>query len=306
MRYFDLHCDTLTNCYKQGEGLKNNSQHISFEKSPADVYIQCCACWIQDSLEKEKTWKYFTDCAELLKKQEKENGIKQIITGKDLLDAEKSIGTILTIENCSAFSGKLENIEKAYNYGVKMATLTWNGANDLGSGVRSGESYGLTEFGKKAVKEMERVGITIDISHASEILFWDVVEHTASPVVASHSNAIRLCSNKRNLTDEQFELIKSRGGIVGINFFQKFLNDDFENASMEDIFEHTDYFLSLGGENTVAMGSDFDGCEIPNDMTGIESIAELYEIFAKHNYSEELIDKIFFKNAFDFFKKQIV
>ncbi len=306
MRYFDLHCDTLTNCYKSGEGLKHNTQHISFEKSPAEVYIQCCACWIQDTIKKEDAWKYFSDCAELLKRQEKENGISQIITKEDLIKAETGIGTILTIENCSAFAGDLSNIEKAYNLGVKMATLTWNGANDIGSGVRSEENYGLTEFGKKAVKEMERVGIVIDISHASEVLFWDVAENTKKPIVASHSNAIKLCSNKRNLTDEQFSFIKSRGGVVGLNFFKKFLNDDFENASMENIFEHADYFMSLGGENTIAMGSDFDGCEIPNDMKGIESITELYNIFAKHNYSDALIDKIFFKNAYDFFKNHIV
>ncbi|MBE6730528.1 MAG: membrane dipeptidase [Ruminococcaceae bacterium] len=306
MRYFDLHCDTLTACYKKGEDLKNNSQHISFEKCPADVYIQCCACWVQENIKKEDAWKYFSDCAELLKRQKKENGINQIITNGDLLKAETGVGTILTIENCSAFAGELSNIQKACDLGVKMATLTWNGANELGSGVRSGENYGLTEFGRKAVKEMERVGIVIDISHASEILFWDVAENTEKPIVASHSNAIKLCSNKRNLTDEQFALIKSRGGIVGLNFFKKFLNDDFENASMENIFEHADYFMSLGGENTVSMGSDFDGCEIPNDMKGIESIAELHNIFAKHNYSEELIDKIFFKNAFDFFKMHIV
>lgn len=306
MRYFDLHCDTLTVCYKKGEGLKNNSQHISFEKCPADVYIQCCACWVQENIKKEDAWKYFSDCAELLKRQKKENGINQIITNGDLLKAETGVGTILTIENCSAFAGELSNIQKACDLGVKMATLTWNGANELGSGVRSGENYGLTEFGRKAVKEMERVGIVIDISHASEILFWDVAENTEKPIVASHSNAVKLCSNKRNLTDEQFALIKSRGGIVGLNFFKKFLNDDFENASMENIFEHADYFMSLGGENTVSMGSDFDGCEIPNDMKGIESIAELHNIFAKHNYSEELIDKIFFKNAFDFFKMHIV
>lgn len=306
MRYFDLHCDTLTNCYKQHEGLKNNNQHISFEKSPAQVYIQCCACWIQETIKKDNAWQYFVDCAELLKRQKEEHGISQIITNAELKEAKKGVGAILTIENCAAFAGELSNIEKAYNYGCKMATLTWNGANDLGSGVRSGESYGLTEFGKKAVKEMERVGMVIDISHASEILFWDVIEHTEKPLVASHSNSITLCSNKRNLTDAQFNEIKKRGGVVGLNFFKKFLNNDFENASMEDIFRHAEYFLSLGGEDVIAMGSDFDGCEIPDDMKGIESIEELYNIFAKHNYSEELIDKIFFKNAFDFFNKHIV
>ena len=110
----------------------------------------------------------------------------------------------------------------------------------------------------------------------------------------------------QGLETKYIKEIKKRGGVVGLNFFKKFLNDDFENACMENIFEHADYFLSLGGEDVIAMGSDFDGCEIPDDMKGIESIEELYNIFAKHNYSEELIDKIFFKNAFDFFNKHIV
>ena len=305
MRYFDLHCDTLTNCYKAGEGLKNNTQHISYERCPADVYIQCCACWIQESIKREDAWQYFVNCAELLKKQKEENGIEQIITKEDLEKASKGKAAILTIENCAAFAGDINNIEKAHDLGCKMATLTWNGANDLGSGVLSGKDYGLTEFGKKAVKEMERVGIVIDISHSSELLFWDVAENTEQPFAASHSNSITLCSNKRNLTDAQFAEIKRRGGVVGLNFFKKFLNNDWQKASMENVFEHADYFLSLGGEDVIAMGSDFDGCEIPDDMTGVESIETLYNIFARHNYSEELMDKIFYKNAFDFFMKHI-
>ena len=142
--------------------------------------------------------------------------------------------------------------------------------------------------------------MAIDLSHASERLFYSVVEHTEGPLVASHSNSRSICPHLRNLTDEQFCLIRDRGGVVGLNFAPPFLCQK-GGACAEDIYRHAEHFLELDGEKTLAIGSDFDGTSLPEDIYGIASMESVYEIFLRHGCSEALIHRIFFKNAYDFF-----
>ena len=149
---------------------------------------------------------------------------------------------------------------------------------------------------------MESLRILPDVSHASEPLFWDVLENTRGPVIATHSDAKALCSHPRNLTDQQFLALKQRGGLVGLNFYPTFLADSGKGEAV-DILRHAEHFLSLGGEEVLAMGSDFDGADMPSGITGIESMEYLAELFARHGYSDDLIDRIFYQNSFRFFEK---
>ena len=167
----------------------------------------------------------------------------------------------------------------------------------------SGDKFGLTPFGKLAVKEMEKEGIVIDISHASEALFYDVAGNTERPFIATHSNSKVLCKHPRNLTDDQFRIICNRGGLVGLNYFKALLNDAPAKADIEDLFAHAEHFLSLGGADVVAMGSDFDGSDMPHGITGLESVEDIANVFLRHNLPEALVDKIFFENAASFFKR---
>ena len=114
--------------------------------------------------------------------------------------------------------GRLERVQDLKDRGVAMLTLTWNGENELGRGVLSPGDTGLTPFGRRAVRALERAGIVVDVSHASPELFWDVAELAERPIVASHSNAKAVCGHPRNLTKEQFLAIRDRGGLVGLNF----------------------------------------------------------------------------------------
>ena len=116
---------------------------------------------------------------------------------------------------------------------------------------------------------------------------------------ATHSNSKRICNHRRNLTDEQFRIIVNRGGIVGINFCNDFLSDR-GSAKLEDIIRHAEHFLELGGSKAIAIGSDFDGCDMPAEISGIERIENLYEYFLKRNYPQSLVDDIFFNNAYNF------
>ena len=179
-----------------------------------------------------------------------------------------------------------------------MMTLTWNGENELGGGADT--ALGLTPFGREALKEMERLSIVADVSHASDALFYDVAEIAEKPIVASHSNARAVCPHRRNLTDRQFQILRDKGGLVGLNFCVHFLRED-SNAHFEDLLRHADHFWSLGGETTLCLGSDYDGTDVPPELAGIEKMQDLYELFLKHNYKESLVNSLFFDNASKFF-----
>lgn len=306
MRYFDLHCDTLVTCLEAKKSLLKNDLHVSVEKGDRYTpYIQCAAIWLPDKVRGAAAEKWFDDHADLFDREAATGAFTVIRDGKDIeaMENKQGTGLMLTVEGSAVLAGKLENVKHLRDRGVRMMTLTWNGSNEVGSGIMSGDSFGLTPFGKMAVKEMEQLGIAIDISHASEKLFYDVVENTERPFVASHSNAKALCKHPRNLTDEQIKVMCQRDCLVGLNYFKAFLNDEPDMADVEDLFRHAEHFLSLGGANILAMGSDFDGSTMPHGITGLESIEDIANVFLRHNLPEALVNKIFFDNAAEFFKR---
>lgn len=310
MRYFDLHCDTMTECCASGQNLHHNNLHIDLERAQGlEEYMQCYAAWIPDNLHGEAAYERFCAISARLDQETAQNSkaMRRCRRSGDISKAvsEKKHGAILTVENGSALGGRLEHVEDLKRLGVKMCTLTWNGENELGRGVLAPGSSGLSPFGRKALTEFEKADIVVDLSHSSPELFYDVASLAKKPFVASHSNAKKVCSHVRNLTDPQFEAIKASGGLVGLNFYKGFLNDDPERASMEDILRHAEHFLSLGGENVVSIGGDFDGASLPADMgRGLGDIPKLFEMFLRHNYPESLVHKIFYENAAAFFKRQ--
>lgn len=304
MRYFDLHCDTMGECSLKDIPLRNNQTlQLSLERGrDFSSWFQCFAAWIPD--EAASPLAYFRRVAKRLEWELKQNSdwMIQCRTAEDMHRAvrEQKCGAIFTVEGGSVLEGRTEVLKELAGWGVKVMTLTWNAANQIGGGAQ--EPGGLTNFGRKVLEEMEHLHIIPDVSHASEPLFWDTLENTKGPVIATHSDARSLCSHPRNLTDEQFLAIKERGGLVGLNFYPTFLADSGK-AKAIDILRHAEHFLALGGENILAMGSDFDGADMPSGITGIESMEYLAELFARNGYADELIDRIFYQNSFRFFEK---
>lgn len=298
MHVFDLHCDTLYKALTKGESLLDNNYDISLKKGLAfEKWVQCMAIWIPDDVRGDKAFEMVESAYRLLNEQSSNNTF--IIAEEEFADNQPNF--ILTVEGGAALAGELDNILRLKKMGVRMLTLTWNGTNELGDGIGVKNGKGLTIFGKEAVKELEKNSIIIDVSHASEKMFYDVAEISSKPFVASHSNSQKICANKRNLSDEQFAVIAKRGGLVGLNFCTDFLNDK-TSATAYDVLKHTEYFLSLGGEDVLALGTDYDGAVVPNDLKGIEKLSCLYDVFLRENYKEELIQKIFYNNAYNFFK----
>lgn len=291
MRLFDLHCDTLYRVFTEQLAVNRTDLSVTPEKSEfLEKYSQLMAVWISDNIKGKAAFNLFKSCAEIYK-----NEYLPLNDGK--FDFK------LSVENGSVIGGDISKIPLLKDYGVKSVTIVYNEDNELGSGAFSDSKFGLTDTGEKAVKVFEENDIYIDLSHSSLRTFYDVAELSSKPIIATHSNSYFLCPHKRNLTDEQFKIIRDSGGVIGVNFYPPFLNRNESEASINDVIKHIYHFLSLGGEDTVCIGSDFDGCETLKELDSIDKISILYENLLKHRFNEQLVQKIMFYNAHNFFSR---
>lgn len=304
--YFDLHCDTITECFARGEGLAENGLHWSLRRAEGLAPLaQVFAVWMPDDFRGEAAVKRFDDVAAVFFSEMEKNAgaisfCKTAAELKAALDGGRA-AALLSIEGGAALGGRLENLDRAYKTGVRLLTLTWNGRCELGDGVMEPEARGLTAFGRQAVRRMEELRMAVDVSHLSERGFWEVAELCARPFLASHSNAKAVCGHPRNLTDEQFCEIARRGGLVGLNLYRRFLRDDGD-AGFSDVLRHAEHFLALGGERTLALGGDLDGSALPACMRGVEDMPRLREELLRR-LPEATVEDFFFGNARRFFEK---
>lgn len=305
MDLFDLHCDTAFECAEKLNNIDicRGASHISLERGEyLNCWRQIFAIFMPDEYRGDDAVAHYNKVRDYIYNQERIFPDKfRIVTSSAQFDDEfNGCSAILSVEGGSALAGRIDRVQSLYDDGIRMITLTWNEANEIADGIRVTNAGGLTSFGFEVLEEMERLKMAVDVSHLSDAGFYDVALCTKFPFVASHSNARSLCQNKRNLTDDMIKIISSCGGLIGLNFYKEFLRDDGD-AHMFDIINHAEYMLSLGCENCLCLGSDFDGCEIALDMTGIESMQNLYEMFLRMNYNEDLVKKIFRKNAENYF-----
>ena len=302
MRLFDLHCDTLFELNDKSLDLDNTSLAVSLEgMQKYDKIIRCFAVFTPDELKGEEAVKHYQNLYTIFKNQlALYDGKITRVSDKENLE-KAHIGAVLTVENGSVLAGSISRIERLAKCGVKLFTLTWNGENELGFGQL--KNRGLKPFGKECIPVLEQNGIIIDVSHLSDKGFDDVCGISKKPLVASHSNARKICSHKRNLADEQIKEIIARGGIIGLNFYKAFLNKDFNLADKYDIIRHAEHILSLGGENSLCIGTDFDGAEVIEEFKSDEKLLSLEKLFLDSGFSKEVTDKILFNNAYNFLLK---
>ena len=200
------------------------------------------------------------------------------------------VAVLLAIENGSALGGDIANLRIYHRLGVRLFGLTWNGKNDLAGGV--GSRAGLSRFGKAVIREATRLGMLIDVSHLGDPAFRDVARFLKGPFIASHSNARALCNHPRNLTDAQIREVASRGGVIGLNFYPRFLRKS-GRASIDDVFAHIDHLVDVGGIEAVGLGTDFDG--VTSLPKGIDHAGHLPRITAgllARGYSRPNLRKI--------------
>lgn len=299
----DGHCDTLSKALDEKSDLENKEYCFNIvdanNKTPC---IQMMASYIAPRYVDRELGGFnrAIDILEQFKKDEKKKEIINVLNKEDLNTVinEKKIGILLTIENGSAISGNIENIEKLYEKGIRVMSVTWNEDNDLGCGALTKNDKGLTKLGKEYIKKLEEKKIIIDVSHSSQKTFWDITKCTSASIVATHSCVYSICNHPRNLKDEQIIEIANRKGIIGICFASNFLNQSGKSNS-DDIINHIKYIKDLVGIDYIGLGSDFDGVDfddMPSDIRGIKDIYKLEKKMKIEGFTEEEINKVMGEN----------
>lgn len=285
---FDAHCDTVSELMNQNKDFKKNDMHIDAERlGKYESYTQVFAAFIAPEY-KECAMERAKAIIDRFYLCMGENNITVCKNYSDWINAETSVKAFLSLEGGEPIKS-IHDLHELYDLGVRMIAPTWNFKNQLACGICEENDTGLTAFGKEIVREMNRLNIIIDVSHLSEKSFYDVAEISTKPLCASHSCSKTLNGHIRNLTDKQFETIKASGGVVGVNYYTEFVGKD-----ISDIVNHIKYFISLGGEDNIGLGSDFDGVEsLPHGMEGVQDTEKLIKMLP---YSTEIKEKIAYKN----------
>ncbi len=228
-----------------------------------------------------------------------EDRLEVVYNYSDLLRVNKEgkIAAILTVEGGEALEGDLGVLRMLYRLGIRGLGLTWNQRNEIADGVGERETGGgLTRFGKKVVKEMNDLGMIIDLSHISPKGFYDVLKTTTSPVIVSHANAKKICAHARNLTDEQLKALRENGGVVGLTFYPDFIHD--KNPDLNILLDHFVYISEVAGIDHLGIGSDFDGMQgkTLKGLTDVSCLPSLIQGLLARGFKEKDLQKVLYEN----------
>ena len=303
---FDLHCDTALELLGKDRrslgSLRKNELNIDLERAGTlPGYVQCFACFtsplqrlpgnasVADLFERQ--------LATIIRETGNNGDLIQLAYSAEEIEENRKQGlmsALLTIEGTAGFDYNTDILEDLYNIGFRITTLGWNEKNPLTGSCQTGG--GLSDAGREYVKEAQRLGMVIDVSHISDEGFWDIIEISEKPIIASHSNSRTLCDNPRNLTDEMYKAICKTGGTAGINLFPGFLG---ENATLDTVCDHIFHFLALAGSDIhISLGSDFDGVnKLPEGISGVQDYPRLADRLLDRGLAEKSVENIFWNNA---------
>ncbi|WP_166237819.1 dipeptidase [Paenibacillus turpanensis] len=310
MRWIDLHCDVLSKLM--------NEPRLSFDREgqldvtlpglrKGGVKLQTFAIYISQELG-EPNFSHILKEVDLYHSHILSHPqMTPIVTREDLeqlFTSNARIGAMLTLEGADGLDADLMCLRTLYRLGVRAVGITWNSANWAADGIMEPRGGGFTRKGRELVRECNRLGMVLDVSHLSENGFWELLQISSKPIIASHSNAYSLCPHPRNLKDEQIKAIIRTGGRMGITFVPWFVKAKGKVRAV-DVLEHIDHVCSLGGEKQIGIGSDWDGIDVwIEGLERSESLAEFYELLQQH-YSEELVERIVWRNMYEFLSDQL-
>ena len=300
MKYADMHCDTVSECFDRGYALTNCNLQTDLEKlNKSGCAVQCFAIFTQGEGAALRFNEYFSFYRESLK------FVKPVSSFSDI---ECSIccgetRAILTVENLGFIGEHLKRLDELAKLGVKMASLVWNYENQFAypnvkfingiSEPESREKRGLKRLGKEAVQRLDELKIIVDISHLSDGGAEEILSGRKIPLVASHSNCASLCNVSRNLTDGLIKKIADCGGAVGVNFYKKFLGEGERYAL---VLRHIKHLIKIGGEDIIAFGSDFDGIPPTPDLEDCTKMPRLLNFLNNSGISPRVMEKLCHKN----------
>lgn len=328
MKVADMHCDTIAELYEDHKNggtasIFESHLHIDLQKmQKGDYLLQNFAMFTQ----LKNTERPFEHAMKLIdtfytELEPYKDWIGVVKSWKEIEEnrAAGKMSALLTIEEGGVCQGELSFLRDFYRLGVRMMTLTWNHQNELGYPNRMVKQeegcwnrpprcipdteHGLTEKGIEFVREMERIGMIIDISHLNDAGIWDVFRYTKKPFVASHSNARGLAGHPRNLTDEMIRELAERGGVAGINFCALFLRDEEEgelspvHSLCSDMVAHMKHMKQIGGIGCIGLGSDFDGITSIVEMKDCSGMQLLADEMSREGFTDGEIEAVFSGNV---------
>ena len=302
----DLHCDTvlalLGDDMNQAGSLRKNDFHIDLERaSRLGGYAQCFACFTTPFMEKRHhvspVVAFEREIATLQREMDKNKDLISIAySPKEIEENRKSgkMSAILTLEGTAGIGYDPELLSSLWLIGFRISSLGWNEKNPLTGSHETGG--GLTDQGRAYVREAQRLGILIDVSHISDEGFWDIMDITQAPIVATHSNSRAVWNNSRNLTDDMFRAIVQTGGVAGYNVCAEFTG---EKPTLDTMCDHILHFMELDPSGKhIALGGDLDGItEMPAGFEGVQSWPALAQRLLERGLDEKTVGNIFWNNA---------
>ena len=303
---FDFHCDTASRLLgkdmNQPGSLRKNDLHIDLERASAlGGYAQCFACFTTPFME---DWYHISpvvvferEIATIQREVDKNKDLIAIAYTPAEIEANRRSGkmsAILTLEGTAGFGYDPELLESLSLIGFRISSLGWNEKNPLtGSHVTGG---GLTDRGREYVREAQRLGMLVDVSHISDEGFWDIIRMTEAPVIATHSNSRAVWPESRNLTDDMFRAICETGGVAGYNVCAEFTG---EHPTVDTICDHIFHFMELDPTGKhIALGGDLDGItDMPAGFEGVQSYPVLAQRLLERGMDENTVTDIFWNNA---------
>lgn len=309
---FDLHCDTALQLLGKNRDtlgrLDKNELHIDLERGATlPGYAQCFAVFTTPTMRRPEgvsvIGMFERELAAIMNQVEaNQDKIRVAYSAEELEENRKQgiMSAVLTIEGTAGFDYNTEMLEDLYNIGFRITTLSWNEQNPLTGSCKTGG--GLTEQGREYVRLAQKTGMVIDVSHISDEGFWDIMDITEKPIIASHSNSRVLCDIPRNLTDEMYVALCKTGGTTGINLCADFLG---ENADLDAVCDHIFHFIDIAGSDKhVSLGSDMDGVTyLPAGFDGVQDYPKIADRLLQRGLSEESVENIFWNNAVGVIKK---
>ena len=303
---FDFHCDTalvlLGDDRNQAGSLRKNSGHIDLERAgKLGGYAQCFACFTTDLPEILKGISpivlFERELATIQREVDKNSDLISIVYSTEEIEENRAAGkmsAILTLEGTAGIDYNPALLEDLWAIGFRVSSLGWNERNPLtGSNVTGG---GLTDLGREYVKEAQRLGMRVDVSHISDEGFWDIMKITNAPILATHSNSRAVFDHSRNITDDMFRAICETGGVAGYNTCREFTG---EPSDLDTICDHILHFMELDPDGKhIALGGDLDGVDaMPDGFEGVQSYPALARKLLDRGLTEENVMDIFWNNA---------
>lgn len=310
MRYIDLHCDTITELALHPERgtLAKNDLNIDMSKlKKGGCLVQDFAIWY-DQKNPEDPWQYYKKLLQVFQREMKANpSLQQVKTFSDIDQCTKEgkIGAMLSIEGGEVLGGSLEKLKEVYDDGVRIITLTWNYPNELAfpNGMED-EGQGITKTGWDIIEAMHHYGIVVDTSHLNDKGTEEILKSKGVPPIASHSDARVVTGHQRNLPDPLIRLFAERGGLIGLNFSNHFTGDS-EITKVENIVRHALHIRDIGGEDVLALGTDFDGIQPTLEIEDASQMDKLVQGLLKGGFSEDQVEKVFYRNAERYFREYL-